>query len=83
MTDKPPATPYAETVGWNAGEAEFAQLFRRSAGRISGIFQFDRAAEGRPHAGKRFDQFRLSVAADAGDAIDLAGADLKSRIFRP
>jgi hypothetical protein len=31
----------------------------------------------RPHSGERLDQFGLAVPADAGDPVDLSGANMK------
>jgi hypothetical protein len=64
----------------NGGNAEIAQRFGRRAGRVSRPVELDRSGERGPHAGQRLHQFRLAVAANAGDAVDLAGADMKGRI---
>ena len=69
----------AETVGGNAGDAEIAQALRATRrSRLPAPFDLDRSGERRAHAGQRLHQLGLAVAADAGDAVDFAGADMKS-----
>src|ERR1700733_4607562 len=72
--------PKAETIGRDAGDAEIAQALRRRPGSVSGTFDFDRSANRCAHAGERFHEFGLAITADAGDAVDLASADMEARV---
>ncbi len=71
--------PIAETVGRNAGDAKIAQALRRCAGSISRTLDFNRAAKRCSDAREGFDKLRLAITADAGDAVDLAGAHMEAR----
>ena len=62
------------------GEAEFAQRRAGSTLSIGLAVEQDLARSRLADAGDRFQQFRLAVAGDAGDADDLAGADVEGDV---